>query len=106
MPPQDYQGSTASRFISREHYVMWEPQSVGPYVRLGRFYAPYGLRFPEHLLYIRRDLGFDLLRETYNLSGGYMFSAWELHLTRSRPTSSGTSAATRRASSATTNAGS
>ncbi len=85
VPPQDYQGGTASRFISREHFVMWEPQAVGPYLRLGRFYAPYGLRFPEHLLYIRRDLGFDLLRETYNLSGGYLFNAWELHLTLFAP---------------------
>ena len=64
---------------------MWQPASVGPYVRLGRFYAPYGLRFPEHLLYIRRDLGFDLLRETYNLSAGYLFPAWELHLTAFAP---------------------
>ena len=85
MPPQDFQGSTASQFISREHYLMWAPQSIGPYLRLGRFYAPYGLRFPEHLLYVRRDLGFDLLRESYNLSGGYVFSAWELHLTAFAP---------------------
>jgi hypothetical protein len=85
VPPQDPQPSTLSRFISREHYVAWQPQAVGPYLRLGRFYAPYGLRFAEHLLYIRRDLGFDLLRETYNLSGGYTFPAWELHLTLFAP---------------------
>jgi len=85
IPPEDFQGSGGSRFISREHYLMWQPQSVGPYVRLGRYYAPYGLRFPEHLLYIRRDLGFDLLRETYNLSGGWVLPAWELHLTAFAP---------------------
>jgi hypothetical protein len=85
VPPQDFQGSAGSRFISREHYLMWQPQSVGPYLRLGRFYAPYGLRFPEHVPYVRRDLGFDLLRESYNLSGGWVFPAWELHLTAFAP---------------------
>jgi hypothetical protein len=85
VPPQEDQSGLGSRFISREHFVSWQPQTVGPYVRLGRFYAPYGLRFPEHLFYIRRDLGFDLLKETYNLSGGYTFPAWELHLTAFAP---------------------
>ena len=84
-PPQDYQPGTASMLISREHYLMWQPQTVGPYLRLGRFYAPYGLRFAEHIFYIRRDLGFDLLRETYNLSGGFTFPRWELHLTAFAP---------------------
>jgi hypothetical protein len=85
IPPQDFQGTAGSRFISREHYLMWQPQPVGPYLRAGRFYAPYGLRFAEHLLYIRRDLGFDLLRETYNVSGGYLFSSSELHVTAFAP---------------------
>jgi hypothetical protein len=85
VPPQDPQPATASRLISREHYVTWQPQAAGPYVRLGRFYAPYGLRFPEHLLYVRRDLGFDLLRESYNLSGGWTLPAWELHVTAFAP---------------------
>jgi hypothetical protein len=85
VPPQDPQPAMASRLISREHYVMWQPQTVGPYVRLGRFYAPFGLRFPEHILYVRRDLGFDLLRESYNLSGGWTLPSWELHLTAFAP---------------------
>ena len=82
---QAFQPVSASRFISREHYVMWQPEVQGKYVRMGRYYAPYGLRFSEHVLYIRRDLGFDQVEETYNLSGGYTFQKWELHVTAFAP---------------------
>src|SRR4029079_4990498 len=40
--PQDPPTRPLSRFISREPYVAWQPQAVGPSLRLGRFYAPYG----------------------------------------------------------------
>jgi hypothetical protein len=85
VPTDNYQPSTASRLISREHYLTWQPASVGPYLRAGRFYAPFGLRFLEHVLYVRRDLGFDHLRETYNVSGGWTLPAWELHITAFAP---------------------
>src|SRR5205085_525980 len=47
---------TFEGFISREHYLMWRTGIAGatPYVRVGRFYAPYGLRVVEHIDYIRR----------------------------------------------------
>ena len=80
VPIQNYQPVSTSQLISREHYLMWQPQAIGPYLRAGRFFAPFGLRFPEHNLYIRRDLGFDQLRETYNVSGGFVYEAWELHV--------------------------
>ena len=70
-----------SRFISREHYLMWRPAAQGAYVRVGRFYAPYGLRLAEHYAYVRRDLGFNLLEEPYGASFGYLQADWELHLT-------------------------
>ena len=82
---QEFQASTASKFISREHYAMWQPEAIGTYVRLGRFYAPFGLRFSEHTIYVRRDLGFDQMRETYNLSGGFTYPGWELHVTAFAP---------------------
>ena len=82
---QELQPGSASRFISREHYAMWQPEAQGRYVRMGRFFAPYGLRFAEHVLYIRRDLGFDQLEETYNLSAGYTYQKWELHVTAFAP---------------------
>ena len=71
----------SSRFISREHYLMWRPAAMGTYVRAGRYFAPFGLRLAEHNSYVRRDLGYDLLEETYNLSVGWVQSDWELHLT-------------------------
>jgi hypothetical protein len=79
------QPAGGSRFISREHYVQWRPQAIGPYVRAGRFYAPYGLRLAEHYAYVRRDTGFNLLQESYNLSGGLVRNEWELHVTAFAP---------------------
>jgi hypothetical protein len=67
--------------ISREHYLMWKPSATGAYVRVGRFYAPYGLRFAEHVYYVRRYSGFNLYEETYNVSGGYLDENWEVHAT-------------------------
>ena len=85
VPIQNFQPVSTSELISREHYLMWEPEAVGPYLRVGRFYAPYGLRMAEHILYINRDLGFDELEETYNVSGGIVYPEGELHLTLFAP---------------------
>lgn len=85
VPLQNYQPITASWFISREHFLMWQPQFTGPYLRVGRFFAPFGLRMAEHILYVRRDLGFNLFEESYNLSGGWLHDEWELHLTGFAP---------------------
>ena len=71
----------ASRFISREHYLMWRPEAMGIYARAGRFFAPFGLRLAEHYAYVRRDLGYNLLEESYNLSLGYLQNAYEVHVT-------------------------
>ena len=76
---------TPEHFISREHYFMWRPSATGPYARLGRFYAPYGIRFVEHIYFVRRYTGYELYNETYNLSGGYVSDQWELHLTAFTP---------------------
>jgi hypothetical protein len=81
VPYQNYHPISTSQLISREHYLMWQPETTGPYARVGRYFAPFGLRFPEHNLYIRRDLGFDQLTETYNASVGWTYDPWELHLT-------------------------
>ncbi len=85
VPVENYQPTSVSQVISREHYVMLQPEVLGVYLRAGRFFAPFGLRFAEHLLYIRRDLGFDQLRETYNVSAGVIQPSWELHLTAFAP---------------------
>jgi hypothetical protein len=77
----NYEPATADRFVSREHYLMWRSGALGPYARVGRFFAPYGLRLAEHPDYVVRDTGFNLLQETYNLSGGIVQNEWELHVT-------------------------
>lgn len=64
---------------------MWQPEALGPYLRAGRFYAPYGLRLAEHIVYVERDLGFDELEETYNVSGGFIEPHQELHVTAFAP---------------------
>jgi hypothetical protein len=84
VPDQNYQPISTSQLISREHWVMFQPEIIGPYARAGRFYAPFGLRL-DHITYVRRDLGFDLLEESYNLSGGFVYPDWELHVTAFAP---------------------
>jgi hypothetical protein len=85
VPVQNYQPVSTSEVISREHYLMYQPEAIGSYIRLGRFFAPFGLRFAEHTLYIRRDLGFDQLQETYNLSAGVEKPGWEIHVSLFAP---------------------
>lgn len=73
--------SAADRIVSREHYVLWQPEETGAYARLGRFAAPYGLRLADHTTYVRRYLGTNLLEETYGLGGGWLGETWEAHAT-------------------------
>jgi hypothetical protein len=68
-------------FISREHYLMYRPAATGFYARIGRFFAPYGLRMVEHVFYIRRYTGSNLYEEPYSLSAGYIADDWEVHAT-------------------------
>jgi hypothetical protein len=85
VPTQNFQPTYTSRLVSREHHVTWQPAAQGAYLRAGRFYAPFGLRLVEHVTFVRRDLGFNQLEESYNLSGGWLEDAWELHLTAFAP---------------------
>jgi hypothetical protein len=77
--------TSESRLISREHYLMWRLGALGPYVRVGRFFAPYGLRLVEHTAYIMRDVGDNLLQEGYGVSAGMVENEWELHVTAFGP---------------------
>lgn len=76
--------SPLSAFVSREHYVLWKPTG-DTYLRLGRFFAPFGLRLADHTAYVRRYLGYNLLEETYGLSGGLVNDTWEIHGTAFAP---------------------
>lgn len=77
--------TVGDRLISNEHYLMWKSGGTGPYLRAGRFFAPYGLRFVEHIYWVQRYTGYDLYNETYNLSGGYVQDEWELHVSAFTP---------------------
>ena len=81
VPLQNYQPLPTSWLVSREHWLMWQPGSQGLYLRAGRFFAPFGLRLAQYFTYLRRDLGFNELEESYNLSGGYLSDLWETHVT-------------------------
>ena len=85
VPDQNYQPVSTSQLVSREHWLMLRESALGGYIRVGRFFAPFGLRMAEHILYVRRDLGFDTLEESYNLSSGYVAETWELHATAFAP---------------------
>jgi len=79
--------SVIKRLVSREHFVMWKPRGKSKaYLRVGRFFAPYGLRLPDHTSYIRRYLGFHSLEETYNISYGSVKGDREYHMTAFAPT--------------------
>jgi hypothetical protein len=73
--------SVLERMGAREYWVMWRPKTTGYYARAGRFLMPFGLRSPDHRVYVRRDLGLGIWEETYNLSGGKVEDAWEAHAT-------------------------
>ena len=77
--------SPLARMNSREHWLMWRPKTQGPYARVGRFYAPFGLRQQDHTVFNRRFLGFHSFEESYNLSGGYVKNKWEAHATLFAP---------------------
>lgn len=69
-----------SYIVVRELYGMWRAEATsGPYVRAGRFAAPYGLRLADHTAYVRRYLGHNLLEETLGVGGGHLAERWELH---------------------------
>jgi hypothetical protein len=77
------------RVLSPQHYAMWRPSSTGPYVRAGRFYTPYGLRFVEHIFWVQRYTGYNLYEQTYNLSGGWVEDNWEVHASAFTPPPTG-----------------
>lgn len=74
--------SVVKRLVSREHFITWKPRSKNKYyLRAGRYFAPYGLRLPDHTTYVRRYLGFHTLEESYNVSFGSVTNDREYHAT-------------------------
>jgi len=85
VPVQNIQPLADPWLVSSEHWVMWRPESGHSYLRAGRYFAPFGLRLALDSAFVRRELGFGLLQESYNLSAGYVTDRWELHITAFAP---------------------
>lgn len=75
----------SERFGSREHYVMYEPESKAWYLRAGRMMPAFGLRLPDHTAYVRRYTSLHSLEESYAVSGGLVRPSWELHVSALTP---------------------
>ena len=75
----------SERFGSREHYVMYEPESKAWYARAGRMMPAFGLRLPDHTAYVRRYTSLHTLEESYALSGGLVRASWDLHVSMLTP---------------------
>lgn len=85
VPTQNYQPVPASHLVSPEHWLMWRSPARDLYVRAGRFFAPYGLQLADSMTYVRRDLGFNELEQSYALSGGYLADRWQVEATAFAP---------------------
>ena len=81
--------TVGDRLVSAEHYVMWKQGGTGPYARFGRFFAPFGLRFVEHIFFVQRYTGQNLYDEAYTLSGGWVEDNWEAHVSVFAPPPTG-----------------
>jgi hypothetical protein len=82
--PAEFGNEAATRFWSREHYLMWQqnPGSAdGLFVRAGRFMPAFGLRFAEHVIYTRRFGGSPLYADTYALGASFISDKLEAHAT-------------------------
>ncbi len=65
---------------SREHYLMYENEDAGWYVRAGRFFPVYGIRTQDHTSYARRHLGMYVYEEPYGAAWGKYMASSELHV--------------------------
>ena len=68
------------QFISRRHYLGYRV-TESLIVRAGRFLVNYGLNTGNHVLFVRRGLGFDQGTETYNLETYFESESFDGSLT-------------------------
>ncbi len=68
------------RFLSERHYALIEPSELTT-MRVGKYRIQYGLNDSNHTRFIKSELGFGSLSETYNLEVGFSGEKHELFLT-------------------------
>jgi hypothetical protein len=74
-------GANALNYVaSPEHYLMYEREPGGLYVRAGRFFPQFGLRSQDHTAYPRRYLDQYTLEEPYALELGLTGGRWQAHV--------------------------
>jgi len=82
--PQNGAGGVGDYLWSREHYAMWQQnagEGHGLFVRAGRFMPVFGIRFAEHVSYVRRYGGTQLYADTYGVAVELVQPKYEVHAT-------------------------
>jgi hypothetical protein len=71
------QATDQGKFVSHHFYALynWTDEAYG---RGGKYFLPYGLNISDHTSFIKRDLGFDEGRETYNIDLGTNGEKWNV----------------------------
>jgi hypothetical protein len=69
-----------SEFLSRRHFIQFKPSDHWSF-RVGRFNKAYGIHLPDHIVEIRKMLGWDQGTETYNTEAAYFGEDGEIFAT-------------------------
>ncbi|MEZ4749901.1 MAG: hypothetical protein R3B54_04540 [Bdellovibrionota bacterium] len=68
---------SGSPFFSRKHYVLWNFAETN-FLRIGKFDGAYGIRWPDHFMFVRRDLSWDEGSESYRIEWAKLEEGWQL----------------------------
>lgn len=69
-----------NQFFSRRHYFLTRPTEQTS-IRIGKFIKSYGLNIADHIVSVRRDLGWDYGNESYNLEFANLGEKYSYYLT-------------------------
>ncbi len=69
-----------SEVLSRRHFIQYKADDHWSF-RAGRFHKSFGVNVPDHILEIRKGLGWDEGTETYNLEAAYFTEGGEVFAT-------------------------
>lgn len=71
------QAPNRGEFVSHHFYALynWTDET---YLRAGKYTMPYGLTLADHTSFVRRNLGFDQGRESYNVDAGTVGEKWNM----------------------------
>lgn len=64
--------------FSRRHYAQFK--AGNNYLRVGKLFRTYGIRWPDHYLFVRKDLGMDAGTEAYRAEFAHVAEKWEANV--------------------------